>query len=76
MAVMGRQERRTGIWLMLLAAVVSGDYLSIHILVQRGELYKRAFGVAIIPHIEFHDDAVHGEEQVVIRLLQRLCDGV
>ena len=76
MAVWQQAGTLARIWRMLLTTVISGDHFSIHILVQRGELYDRAFGVAILPLVEFHDDAVHVEEQVVIRFLQGVGDGI
>ena len=46
----------------------------IPVLVQGSQLYEWAFRVGILPLIEFHDDAMHGKEQIVIRLLKRLCN--
>ena len=48
----------------------------IPVLVQGSQLYEWAFRVGILPLIEFHDDAMHGKEQIVIRLLKRLGNGI
>lgn len=45
-------------------------------LVQCGKLDKGALGKGSLPLVEFHDDSMDGEEQIVIRLLQGLCDGI
>ena len=49
---------------------------SIPVLVQGSQLNERAFRVSMFPLIEFHDDAMHGKEQIVIRLLKRLSNGI
>ena len=48
----------------------------IPVLVQGSQLNERAFRVSMFPLIEFHDDAMHGKEQIVIRLLKRLSNGI
>ena len=55
---------------------VSSDFFGIPVLVQGGKLDEGAFRVGIAPVIEFHDDAMHGEKQIVIRLLKRLGNGI
>ena len=45
-------------------------------LVERGKLDKRNFGVYSLPAVESDNDAMHGKEQVVIRLLEGLGYGV
>ena len=45
-------------------------------LVKRGELDKRNFGVYALPTVKADDNPMDGKEQVVIRLLQGLGDGV
>ena len=39
-------------------------------------MYEWTFRESVLPLIEFHDDTMHGEEQVVVWLLKSLCDGV
>ena len=48
----------------------------IPVLVQGSQLNEWAFRVSILPLIEFHDDAMHGKEQIVIWLLKRLSNGI
>ena len=43
-------------------------------LVERCQLDERNVNRYILPTIEFDDDAMHGKEQIVIRLLESLCD--
>ena len=45
-------------------------------LVERGKLDKRNFGVYAMPAVESDNDAMHGKEQVVIRFLEGLGYGV
>ena len=44
--------------------------------VKRGELDKRNFGVYALPTVKSDYDAMHGKEQVVIRFLEGLGNGV
>ena len=48
----------------------------IPVLVQGSQLNERAFRVSMFPLIEFHDDAMHGKEQIVIRLLKCIGNGI
>ena len=48
----------------------------IPVLVQGSQMYEWAFRVGILPVIEFHDDAMHGKEQIVIRLLKCIGNGI
>ena len=48
----------------------------IPVLVQGSQLYEWAFRVGFPPPIEFQDYPMHGKEQIVIRLLKRLCNRV
>lgn len=45
-------------------------------LVKRGKLDKGYFGVNALPAVESDNNAMHGKEQVVIRLLEGLSYGV
>ena len=50
--------------------------LGILVLVERGELDKGAVGADRCPVVEADDESVDVEEEVVVRLLESLCDGV
>ena len=60
------------IGLLLLGA----DLLGILVLVERGELDEGTVGAYSIPVVEADDESVDVEEKVVVRFLERLCDGV
>lgn len=50
--------------------------LCVLILIERGELDEWAVRLDRCPLVETDDQSVNGEEEVVVRLLQSLCDGV
>ena len=56
--------------------MVYGNLLRVSILVQRGELDEGAVGQCALPSVVADDEPVNIEEEVVVRLLQGLCDGV
>ena len=55
---------------------VGGYCFSVAVFVQCGKLYERHEGFNAFPAVEADYDAVDGEKEVVIRLLQSLGDGV
>ena len=50
--------------------------LCVLILVERGELDEGAVGTHLLPAVEADDESVNVKEEVVVRLLESLCDGV
>ena len=69
----GRKKEDLGRF--LLSGLASGaNHLSVLVFVQCSELYERAIRESSYPIIEFHNDAMYGEEQVVIWLLKCLSD--
>ncbi len=52
------------------------DLLHIAMLIEQGELDERHIDFAALPAVETDNHLMHGEKQVVIRLLQGLGDGV
>ena len=45
-------------------------------LAEQGELHKRAVRICSLPSVKADYHTMHGEQQVMIRLLQRVGDGV
>ena len=81
---MGRWRRNANArgWLIGLLAVIVGllllgaDLFGILVLVERGEFDEGAVGAHLIPMVEADDESVDVEEEVVVRLLESLCDSV
>ena len=75
----GRCERNCASVVISFAIVVCvGEFhlLCVGMLVERGKLDKGDFGVYALPAVESDNNAMHGKEQVVIRLLEGLGYGV
>ena len=56
--------------------LICADLLCVLVLVERSELDERTIGSDVLPVVEADDKAVNAKEEVVVRLLKGLCDGV
>lgn len=55
---------------------IGGNLFCVLVFVEGGKLDKRHIDGHALPGVEFDDDAVDGEKEVVVWLLEGLCYGV